>query len=213
VVSNPDHGQANIDLGDDYQLCLNENNSEMKLINKHTGECSDIWGDPHFDFKSGGADQHREFWGPVTLHLQNGTQITINTTPWKGNPNATLSTQLTITQGNRAIVVTGLDQNTTGDLSITQSNNGRCLDATTPHGMDLYEGHCGSGWLDSCGNVVSQAEFDAAKNAPVNNLSPAFQAMGLLLVGFVVAAVGAEMASHPHASGVSGHPHHPYALC
>ena len=180
TVSNPGNGQATIDLGDDYEICLNQSKSEMKLVNKLTGQSTDIEGDPHMIFKAGGQNQSLEFWRPVTLHLQDGTQITVNTTPQNGN-GPTYASQLVITRGNRAIVVDGLNQNAGGcgssdrhGLSITQSDDGRCLRAITPDGLDLYEGSCGSGWLDSNGQEVSQAELNAARNQPIDNRPPFF---------------------------------------
>ena len=172
TVSNPGNGQATIDLGDDYEIVLNQSRSEMKLVNKCTGQSTDIEGDPHMIFQSGGQNQSLEFWRPVTLHLRDGTQITVNTTPQRGN-GPTYASQLVITRGNRAIVVDGLNQNSPlsagHSLSITQSDDGRCLRAITPDGLDLYEGCGGSGWFDSNGQEVSQAELDAARNQPVNN--------------------------------------------
>jgi len=137
-------GQAHIDLGN-YTLDLDESNSQFILTNKQTGETTKVWGDPHMvvDGKAVG-----DFYGTTTLNLDDGTKITINTTPYNAGNGMTLSSQLVITQGSKAMVVQGLDQNTLGDLKIGQvANGGQFVDAINDDGVDIYENPQGSGWL------------------------------------------------------------------
>lgn len=129
--------KASIDLGD-YTLDINEKRSEFILTNKETGESSRVWGDPHFDMDNDGKTDV-DFWGTMTMNLENGTKITIQTTPWKGNEDMTVSSRLVITQGDKAIEVTGMDQNRVGDMEITQSNDGYLKDIFTGDGLDIYE--------------------------------------------------------------------------
>jgi len=129
--------QATIDLGD-YTLDITENRSQFILTNKETGESSRVWGDPHFDMDNDGTTDV-DFWGTMTMNLENGTKITIQTTPWEGNEDMTVSSRLVITQGDKAIEVSGMDQNEIGDMEITQSNNGRFMDVFTGDGLDIYE--------------------------------------------------------------------------
>jgi hypothetical protein len=166
-VTQPQNGQSTIDLGT-HSLQLNENSSEIWITNKETGERSRIWGDPHFD-TDGDGDTDVDFWGTVTLNLEGGTKITINTVPWNGNAEMSVSSQLVITNGDRSIVVSGLDQNSIGDMSVTQGNNGRVLDALYGDGLDLYENPNGQGWLVQDGlwmREVTQADTDATRNQP-----------------------------------------------
>ncbi len=138
--------RAHIDLGR-YTLDLNDHNSEMILTNKETGEKTRIWGDPHFDYN---GQRVGDFYGTLTLSLEDGTKITIDTTPWEAGGNGTtLSSRLTITQGDRAIVVEGLDQNTKNDLQITEypSGFGGYVDALRNDGTVIYENPEGDGWL------------------------------------------------------------------
>jgi hypothetical protein len=152
-------GQAHIDLGN-YTLDLDESNSQFVLTNKATGEQTKVWGDPHMvvDGKAVG-----DFYGTTTLNLDDGTKITINTTPYNAGNGMTLSSGLTITQGDRAIVVGGLDQNTLGDLKISQSKiGGQLFDAIQPDGAEIYENPEDSGWLrlDSTGFLTAvDADF------------------------------------------------------
>jgi hypothetical protein len=167
TVTQPQNGQSTIDLGT-HTLELNEHNSELWLTNKETGERSRIWGDPHFD-TDGDGQTDVDFWGTITLNLEGGTKITVNTVPWNGNTEMTLSSQLVITRGEQSIVVNGLDQNSVGDMSITQGQNGRSLDALYGDGLDLYENPNGKGWLVQDGlwmREVTQADTDATKGQP-----------------------------------------------
>lgn len=165
TVNETGNGRATIDLGS-YTLAINERSSEIVLTNKETGERSRIWGDPHFDTDGDGRTDV-DFWGTITLNLDDGTKITINTTPWKGNENMTVSSTLTITNGDQAIVVDGLDQNSIGDMTIEQSSNGAFLDTFTGDGFNLYENSNGEGWMVQDGlwmREVTQADMNKTKN-------------------------------------------------
>jgi len=84
----------------------------------------------------------------MTLNLDDGTKITINTTPYSAGNGMTLSSRLTITQGDRAMIVSGLDQNKLGDLKIDQVPvGGQIIDAIQGDGADIYENPEGAGWL------------------------------------------------------------------
>ncbi|MCW5567896.1 MAG: DUF1521 domain-containing protein, partial [Dokdonella sp.] len=88
-------------------------------------------------------------YGTTTLNLADGTKITINTTPYeRGGNGTTLSSTLTITQGNQAMRITGLDQNRLGDLQISQTRiGGGFVDAAVDDGVSIYENTEGGPWL------------------------------------------------------------------
>lgn len=139
-----DGGKAHIDLGK-YTLDLNEGNSEFILTNKETGEKTRIWGDPHMEVDGKAVG---DFYGTMTLNLEDGTKITIHTTPYNQNNGMTLSTELVITKGDQAMVVQGLDQNTLGDLKIGQvQHGGNAVDYVNDDGVSIYENADGAGWL------------------------------------------------------------------
>lgn len=157
-------GKADIDLGN-YVVSLDENCSEMWLLNKATGEKSRVWGDPHFDTNGDGKDDV-DFTGTITMNLDDGTKITINTTPSAGNKDITYSNRLTITNGHDSIVVSGLDELNKGDLKIEKGQCGALLDIYTPDGLDLYENNRGAGWLVQDGfslRSVTQSDMDKTK--------------------------------------------------
>lgn len=153
-------GRGSIDLGDGYQLELNENNSEITVINANTGERTRIWGDPHVEIDGKHAF---DFWGTTTFTLENGTKLTINTEQWGGNPNAYVASQVVITRGDQAMVVDGISQNQLGDLSISMGQNGRALDALTRDGFTLHENAAGAGWLTETGKTATQADLDVTR--------------------------------------------------
>lgn len=154
-------GKASIDLGDGYSMQLNENNSEITIFNANTNESTKIWGDPHVEVDGKHAF---DFAGTTTFELENGTKVTIGTEQWGGNPDAYVASDVTITKGDQAVVVSGISQNKLGDLSIAMSQNGRAIDAATRDGYVLKENAAGSGWISSIsGKVATQADLDATK--------------------------------------------------
>lgn len=138
-----DGGKAHIDLGN-YTLDLNEGNSEFVLTNKETGEKTRIWGDPHMEVNGKAVG---DFYGTMTLHLDDGTKITIHTTPYDKNNKMTLSTELVITKDDQAMVIQGLDQNKLGDLQIGQvADGGDFVDWVNDDGVSIFEDTNGGGW-------------------------------------------------------------------
>jgi hypothetical protein len=145
TVDRGDDGTARIDIGN-YTIDVNEKNSEFVVTNKDTGERTKIWGDPHFEHNGSHVG---DFYGTTTLNLADGTKITINTTPYeRGGNGTTLSSTLTITQGDQAMRITGLDQNSIGDLEISQIGfAGGLVDLAVDDGVSIYENTEGGPWL------------------------------------------------------------------
>ncbi len=165
-VEQKEDGTGTIDIGT-HTINLNENKSEIVVINKETGEKSRIWGDPHFD-TNGDGKTDVDFWGTISLNLEGGTKITIQTTPYEKNNKETLSSRLVITNGDKAIEVNGLDQNKKGDLTIKTSEDGRYKDALVGDGLKLYENKKGQGWLIKDGfhmRQVNQDDMNEAKKS------------------------------------------------
>lgn len=156
-----DGGKAHIDLGN-YTLDLEEGNSQFILTNKQTGEVTRVWGDPHMEVDGKAVG---DFYGTMTLNLDDGTKITIHTTPYNAGNGMTLSSELVITQGDRAMVVQGLDQNTLGDLKIGQiASSGQFVDAVNDDGVNIYENPDDSGWLQlNSGGYLQAVDGDFLK--------------------------------------------------
>ena len=165
-IFNKGDGTATIKLDGPYELKLNENGSEIRIVNTKTCEETHIWGDPHVDYNKDGKNDF-DFWGTTTFKLEDGTKITINTEPWKGNANMFVANNIVVTKGDQSLVIDGLSQNKLGDLKIHQGLNGRQLDRLVPDGaLTLRENPNGAGWLNEKGQMVSQADGDRTKVDP-----------------------------------------------
>lgn len=165
-IFNKGDGTASIKLDGPYQLKLDEKSSEIKIVNTKTCEETRIWGDPHVDYNKDGKNDF-DFWGTTTFKLEDGTKITINTEPWKGNANMFVANNIVVTKGDQSLVIDGLSQNKHGDLKIHQGLNGRQLDRLVPDGaLTLRENPNGVGWLNEEGQMVSQADGNRTKVDP-----------------------------------------------
>jgi hypothetical protein len=181
---------------DSYRITAGDDN-QVLIQNKHTGETYRAWGDPHMEIDGKHAF---DFWGTTTFMLDDGTKVTIETTPWGNNPEATLSSKVTITNGDYGVQITGVDTNTRGDLAIDEGKGwGRLADWAVDDGNVLYENRLGSGFvaIDEQGRLrkVDQQyihETDLLKGGKLTERHrDAFQALtGIVSIAFVGAFLG-----------------------
>jgi hypothetical protein len=179
-----------------YRISAGDNN-EVIIRNKNTGEVYRAWGDPHFDIDG----KHTfDFWGTTTFLLDDGTKVTIETTPWGNDPTATLSSKVTITNGHYGVQITGVDTNTRGDLAIDEGKGwGFLVDAAVDDGNTLFENTFGKGFVafDHLGRLqqVDQAyinQTDLLKGGQLQaRYGDAFRLLGgLVSISFVGAFLG-----------------------
>ncbi len=151
---------------DNYRITADDNN-EVMIHNKATGENYRIWGDPHVEVDGKHAF---DFWGQTTFVLDDGTQVTIATTPWaEGNNGATVASQVTIVDGGGEYMthIEGVDSNTRGDLGFTDVGvgSGDKLEVFVREGNVLRENANGKGFVavDSDGKLrgIDQAFINA----------------------------------------------------
>ena len=196
-VSNPTNASTSMVGGkvrfenDNYRITMGDDNS-VHIFNKNTGENYLAWGDPHMQVD---GQQAFDFWGTTTLALEDGTKVTIETTPWANNPAMTLASKVTITNADYGVQVTGVDSNQVGDLAFEEAKGfGELADAVVDDGNVLHENPFGKGFLglDDTGTLrpVDQQyinETDLKKGGALEQrFAPAFQAMiGLMAVAFV----------------------------
>ena len=202
----PQDGKATFDLGDGYTLEINEANSEF-VVRDADGNVTQIWGDPHFNYNG----QHvGDFWDTMTLELENGTKITINTEPFGNNPAATVTSQLVITRGDQAMIIDGVSQNRLGDLSISMGGDGYAIDAAQRDGLTIRENDgASSGWTSGItGQAVGQTDFDLTKigNAGLPEALQAFSdalrgVLGSWLLAGVLTGVADAMTTEAVAQG------------
>jgi len=112
-----------------YRISALESSSQLLVENKNTGESYRIWGDPHVD-----VDGKRgfDFKKDAVFRLDDGTEIHIKTVEYGKNTKTTLSSDITIVDGqsDSAVQWNNLDQNTKGDMSqvITTKDAVHCDD-------------------------------------------------------------------------------------
>jgi hypothetical protein len=176
----------------------------VTITNKNTGETYQAWGDPHMKVDGQAAF---DFWGTTTFNLDDGTKVTIDTTPWKGGNNgATISSKVTIIDGDYGVQITGVDDNQSGDVKFNETTNGWLMDAMVDDGNTMYENPVGKGFvaMDDCGNVqnVDQTWVDGTdlvKNGgkeKTDELVEQFSSMVNLLSGIMsIAFVGAFLST------------------
>lgn len=174
--TNPTHASTHMSGGqavfenDNYRITAGDNNT-VNIFNKKTGENYNIWGDPHVNID---GKQAFDFWGTTTFKLEDGTKVTIETTPWKAGNGATVASKVAITSGDYGVEISGVDTNKVGDLKINEAAGwGSTLDWTHDDGNVLQENPAGKGFLgvDAQGNIkaVDQAYIngtDLQKNPP-----------------------------------------------
>ncbi|WBL81350.1 DUF1521 domain-containing protein [Bradyrhizobium xenonodulans] len=162
-------GKATIRLGDKYTITADEKDASWTVRNNETGHVTKVHGDPHVDDDGDGKNDF-DFKKDMTFQLEDGTKITVNTVPF-GN-GQTLSSKLTITNGNNAITVEGLgaDKDGANNLKVTQSNAGATLDQLTSDGAQtIYER--GQDWTNGSGQTVNQALINAGEAGQQNGAS------------------------------------------
>ncbi|MGK6318107.1 DUF1521 domain-containing protein [Sphingomonas sp. DT-204] len=146
------------DLSDGYSLSIDESRSAVFVLNAGTGESLLVWGAGNIALD--GADAAR-FWGTTTVELANGTKLTLETRADAAIADLYRLDKLTVTQGERAMVITGISEETLGDLKVDQSFDGETIDDETRDGLVIARE--GGGWQDEYGNALSQAILDQTR--------------------------------------------------
>ncbi|MCR5867134.1 DUF1521 domain-containing protein [Aquincola sp. J276] len=214
-AGNPTHAATTMVGGkvqfenDRYRITMDDNN-QVHIANKATGEDYRIWGDPHVEIDGRHAF---DFWGTTTFALDDGTKVTIETTPWQGSAEATVSSKVTITNDDYAVHVSGIDSNTRGDLKFEEATGwGRLADLAVDDGNVLHENRFGSGFLalDGSGQVrrVDQQyihETDLKKGGALQaQYAEAFRQMGGLMSILFLGALAGGMEGQAEARSRQG---------
>ena len=157
-------GEATIQLGDKYTVKANEKDATWTVTNNETGKTTKVWGDPHVDTDNDGKTDF-DFKKDMTFQLDDGTKITVGTVPG-GENGTTFSSSLTITNGDKAVQVSGLGDQHDGanNLEVTQSDAGQTLDDLEHDGaITVFEN--GGAWQTKDGKAVDQSIINAAEAA------------------------------------------------
>jgi hypothetical protein len=161
---------------DNYRITADDNN-EVVIHNKATGEHYRIWGDPHVEIDGKHAF---DFWGNTTFVLDDGTRVSIATAPWdQGHDGATVASQVVIVDGGGqyAAHIQGVDSNTGGDLGFYEIDvaDAARLEVTATEGNVIEENGNGSGFVavGSDGKLrgVDQAFINATDEVKLHGAS------------------------------------------
>lgn len=147
------------DLSDGYSLTIDEGQSAVFVANAATGESLLVWGAAQIALD--GADAAR-FWGTTSVELGNGTKITMETAADAAIADLFRLDRLTVTQADRAMVITGVSQETLGDLAVVQSLDGEAIDAATRDGLTIVTDLTGR-WSDEYGRAITQTVMDQTR--------------------------------------------------
>lgn len=155
-------GKAEINLGDKYTITAQEDGEAWTVKNNETGAVTKISGDPHVDVGNDGKNDW-DFKKDMTFQLDDGTKISVGTVP--ADNGTTYSSELTITNGDKAMRVTGLagDHDGKNNLEVIQSDEGGAsIDSFTPDGFVVTEN--GSNWTSRLdGATITQAIINNAE--------------------------------------------------
>lgn len=125
-----DNGNTFIDLGDGYGVVVEKGREAQQswqivefdpaLLEDGTvpsdmtfDSTTRIYGDPHVDEQSDGSTDW-DFVEDSTFILPNGVKVSVETAPYKGQDDATVSANLFISKGDHQAVVAGLADNSGG---------------------------------------------------------------------------------------------------
>jgi Domain of Unknown Function (DUF1521) len=121
--------------------------SQVTIHNKVTGETYQVAGDPHVSVD---GKQAFDFKETMTFMLNDGTKVTIDTTPW-GSSGATVASRVTITNAdaNYGVQIYGASAIDGQDISFSETlHNGQMMDEATVDNTVIWENAEGSGFME-----------------------------------------------------------------
>lgn len=149
-------GSAQIELGEGYSLFVNDRDRQLVLENVASASKTTIFGDARIGTAT---SEPLQFWGTTTLAFGNDGKITLETSEAADQPGSFLLERIAVSNGPRAVVITGVADEKVDKLTIQQSN-GYDLDYETRDGFVLEQAGDGSGWVTEYGDTLTQALLD-----------------------------------------------------
>jgi Domain of Unknown Function (DUF1521) len=125
-------GRIAFDLNDGYSMWVDESQSAVDVRNAANKEAVRVWGAAQLALDGTALGS---IAGTTSLVLANGTKITLQTMPETWATDIFHLDRLTVTQGDLAMVVSGVSQERGGDLTVAQSQKGDSIDDQTRDGL------------------------------------------------------------------------------
>jgi Domain of Unknown Function (DUF1521) len=148
-----------LDLGSGYRLTVDERDQSLLFENDFSEARTVIWGNARIEGNT--VSEPLQFWGTTSFAFGDEGKITLQTQPSILNPNVYSLETVSISNGDRGIIITGLANDTAGDLTIDRSKSGEAIDDEARDGFTLYEADQGRGWVDDNDNAMVQQLMDA----------------------------------------------------
>jgi hypothetical protein len=134
---------------DNYTIVVTQNQQQTLITDRKTGETWKAWGDPHTEnnYKPSG-----DFKNDLTIKLNDGTKVTLQTTGNGSNAGDTFTENVVITNGNYGLAIKGVH---TGDMEYIEGN-GYEFDGMAPDGNTISS--AGGGLTGLVGMVNNKVE-------------------------------------------------------
>ena len=154
-----------INLDGKYRIDV-DGGTTWSVTNLCDNQTTKVWGDPHVDVNKDGTNDF-DFKENMTFQLADGTKITVGTVDGAGKEvkdangntnNVSVSAKLTITNGDEAVVVSGVN----GTPTFAQSKDGVAIDAATNDGSITIKEDKGQ-WTTADGAKVDQTVINTAE--------------------------------------------------
>jgi len=129
-----------------YRINVGER-GEIGIFNKETQEAYSISGEAEVTVDE---EETFQFWGRTSFVLDDDTKLTIETSP-QGDDVLTVSTSdLTITYGDYGVHISGLDEDVSGSLQFSETENfGALMDVVVRDGNTIAENSDGVGFVST----------------------------------------------------------------
>jgi hypothetical protein len=150
---------ASLDLGSGYRLTVDERDQSLLFENDFSEARTVIWGNARIEGNT--VSEPLQFWGTTSFSFGDEGKITLQTQPSVSNPGVYSLKTVSVSVGDRGMVITGLANDTAGDLKIDNSMSAETVDDAARDGFTLYEAEQGKGWVDEDENAIVQQLMEA----------------------------------------------------
>jgi hypothetical protein len=157
LIKQLDMGSAKIDLGSGYSVSVDDHDRMVVVENAILGSRTVIFGDGRIETPTG---EPLQFWGTTSLTFGEDAKLTLQTKADPMNKGSYILDRLTLTNGNRAAIITGLGDNIEGKLKI-KTAGGYATDERVRDGFTIGENNECIAWEGEYGDPLTQELMNA----------------------------------------------------